>query len=30
MNNKQYIQIAEMSEDEESLTKKWRSMKFLE
>lgn len=30
MNNKQYIQIAEMSEDEESLTKKWISMKFLE
>lgn len=30
MNNKQYIQIAEMSEDEDSITKKWMSMKFLE
>ena len=29
MNNKQYIQIAEISEDEESITKRWKSMKFL-
>jgi len=30
MSNKQYIQIAEVSEDEGSITKKWKSMKFLE